>query len=130
MKAQAIERCIARVEALYQRDSPKPFQDEVRLEALILNLVRACESSIDLAARLVRMRRLGPPGTSKETFTLLESAGLLPPDVAERMRRMVGFRNIALHEYQRIDLVRLQSIVERGLEDIRRFVAAAIAAAS
>jgi uncharacterized protein YutE (UPF0331/DUF86 family) len=37
--------------------------------------------------------------------------------VAERMRRMVGFRNVAIHEYRRLDPAVVRTVVEHRLGD-------------
>ena len=40
---------------------------------------------------------------------------------------MVGFRNVAVHQYQALDLAIVRSIIERGAADFRAFVAVALA---
>ena len=89
----------------------------------MLNLQRACEAAIDLAMHMVRVRRLGLPQESREAFTLLEQAGLLDAKTAERMRAMVGFRNVAVHNYQALSLPILRAILEKHLDDFRTFAA-------
>jgi uncharacterized protein YutE (UPF0331/DUF86 family) len=53
---------------------------------------------------------------------LLAGASLISSDVAQRMKKMVGFRNVAVHDYQLLDIAILQHIVERNLDDFRDFV--------
>jgi len=65
----------------------------------------------------VSRRRLGVPTDSADAFTMLERESLLSPPVAERMRRMVGFRNIAVHEYRRLDPAIVRTVVEHRLGD-------------
>lgn len=89
----------------------------------MLNLQRACEAAIDLAMHGVRVRRLGLPQESREAFTLLEQAGLLDAKTAERMRAMVGFRNVAVHNYQALSLPILRAILEKHLDDFHAFAA-------
>ena len=43
--------------------------------------------------------------------------------LAERLRRMTGFRNVAVHEYRRLDPAVLEGIVRERLEDLRSFAA-------
>jgi uncharacterized protein YutE (UPF0331/DUF86 family) len=94
-KAAIIERCLARVAEEYAGDDRNLFGNVTKQDSIILNLHRACEAAIDLAMNVVNARRLGVPQESREVFDLLQEAGLLDVAVADRMKRMVGFRNVA-----------------------------------
>lgn len=82
---------------------------------------RACETAIDLAQHWVRIRSLGVPASSRDLFTLLAPAHLIDPALAQSLRKMVGFRNVAIHEYQPLDLAILAAIIERELDQVLRF---------
>lgn len=75
----------------------------------------------------IAQRNLGAPQSSRDAFKLLETAKILAPDTARQMRAMVGFRNIAIHEYQQIDLLILQRIVENHLTDFEQFLTECVA---
>jgi len=89
-------------------------------------LQRACEASIDLAMHVVAEKNLGLPQTSRDAFLLLETEGIIPVSLSKRMQRMVGFRNIAVHDYQEINLTILQKIIENHLDDFLQFSKAII----
>jgi uncharacterized protein YutE (UPF0331/DUF86 family) len=95
-KSAIIRRCLTRVREEYG-GQPAHLQNVTRQDAIVLNIQRACEAAIDLAMSLVARRSLGVPQTSRDAFVLLERAGLLTAETARRMRAMVGFRNIAVH---------------------------------
>ncbi len=120
-KAASIERAVARVREEHAGDDAILFGDQTRQDAIILNLQRACESSIDAAMHLVRIHRLGVPQESREAFDLLERAGLLSSELAAEMRKMVGFRNVAVHDYQQLNLEIVRSIVVSRLDDFLAF---------
>ena len=124
-KVRIIERCLDRVREEFGGD-PARLENHTIEDALVLNLQRACEAAIDLAMHAVRLRRLGLPHESREAFSLLEAARILDPSVADRMRKMVGFRNIVVHAYQDIDRARLVSIVQNHLEDFVEFCKAIV----
>jgi len=128
-KVAIIERCIARVHEVYQDDPTNLRSDPTRQDSILLNLQRACEASIDLAMHLVSSKRLGIPQETREAFDLLRAAGILSDALAERLRRMVGFRNIAVHDYRKLDLDIVQSIIERHLDDFLQLAQRAIGAA-
>ena len=94
-----------------------------------MNLQRACEAAIDGAIHLVRVKRLGLPQDSREAFTLVERDGLMTPDLASRMRAMVGFRNVAVHDYGSLNLDIVRAIVEQRLDDLRAFARLLVQAA-
>jgi uncharacterized protein YutE (UPF0331/DUF86 family) len=120
-KAASIERAVRRVREEHAGDDANLFANQTRQDAIVLNLQRACESSIDLAMHVVRVHRLGVPQDSREAFDLLERAGQLDAVMAGRMKRMVGFRNVAVHDYQRLNLDIVRSIVHERLDDFLAF---------
>lgn len=125
-KAETIERCVQRVREVYADDTSAFRRDLTRQESVLLNLQRACEAAIDLAMHLVRLDRSGIPKTSREAFDLLERSGTVPATLATPMRSMVGFRNVAVHDYRRLDLDVVESIVERHLDDLLAFARLAL----
>lgn len=66
---------------------------------------------------VVRVRRLGVPQETQDCFLFLRDAGLISPGLADRMAAMVGFCNIAVHDYRRLDLAVVRSIIENHLGD-------------
>lgn len=120
-KVSIIERCVARVREEYAGDDANLLGDQTRQDSIILNLQRARESAIDLAMHLVRARRLGIPQETREAFELLRDAKVVSADVADRMTRMVGFRNVALHDYRKLYLQIVKNIVATRLDDFLAF---------
>ncbi|MGE0363625.1 MAG: DUF86 domain-containing protein [Vicinamibacterales bacterium] len=120
-KVAAIERALGRVREEHAGDDRNLLENQTRQDAIILNLQRACETSIDAAMHLVRVRRLGIPQETREAFDLLMAAGLIDSGLADRMKKMVGFRNVAIHEYQKLNLDIVRRIVVEHLDDFRAF---------
>jgi uncharacterized protein YutE (UPF0331/DUF86 family) len=120
-KAASIERCLKRILEEYAGDNQNLAANQTKQDAIILNLQRACETAIDLAMYVVNQRRLGTPQESRDAFALLQTAGMLPADLATQMQKMVGFRNIAVHEYTRLNLEIVQAIITKQLDDFRTF---------
>ena len=127
-KVATIERCLSRVREEYLGHESMLETDHTRQDSIVLNLQRACEASIDLAMHVSRKHRLGLPQDARDGFTLLEKAGLIPVDIANRMRAMVGFRNVAVHQYQELSMPVLRSILDHHLGDFMAFTAGVIRA--
>lgn len=127
-KTATIERCLARVREEHAGDDRNLYDDLTKQDSIVLNLQRACEAAIDLAMHLVAIRRLGLPQESREAFDLLRDAGVIDLQLADRLKAMVGFRNVAVHDYQRLNLDVVRAIVATRLDDFPAFTRAAIQA--
>ncbi len=110
-KAAIIEWCTSRIHEVYE-GNPANLADYTKQDSIVLNIQRACEASIDLAMHIVSEDRLGIPKASREAFVLLQDNEIISKELAQNLIRMIGFRNIAVHDYQVIDSNILQSIVE------------------
>jgi uncharacterized protein YutE (UPF0331/DUF86 family) len=119
-KVSIIERCIKRIHEEYA-NTPSHLENFTKQDSIVLNLQRACEASIDLAMHIVAEKKLGLPQNSRDAFSLLEDDGIIPPSLSEKMKSMVGFRNIAVHDYQEINLIILQKILENHLVDFMQY---------
>ena len=119
-KLAIIDRCTRRIREVRseRRSELQPLDVE---EIVILNLQRAVQAAIDLAAHVVAAEGYGLPDSLAGTFSLLEQRGVIGADLAERLRRMVGFRNIVVHDYRVIDPRIVDSIVENSMTDLRAF---------
>src|SRR5690625_2499324 len=99
----------------------KNLSDFTKQDSIILNVQRACEASIDLAMHLVSKHKLGLPKTSREAFELLQNENMIEASLATPLMNMVGFRNIAVHDYQKLNIDILQSIIEKHVSDFLLF---------
>jgi uncharacterized protein YutE (UPF0331/DUF86 family) len=120
-KAASIERCVARAREEYDREPATFASDYTRQDAAILNIQRACEAALDMGQHLIRRDRLGVPQSIRDVFELLAQAGRIERDLADAMKRMVGFRNIAVHQYQQIQIPIVVNIIERHLGEFLAF---------
>ena len=122
-KAAIIERCLRRIDEVYRNHEGELTTDFTRQDSILLNLQRACEASIDAAMHLVRLNRLGIPTESREGFSLLVRAGLMESELGSHLEAMVGFRNIAVHNYRELDMEIVKGILAHRRDDLRDFAA-------
>lgn len=120
-KAASIERCIKRVREEYAKAGPNFANDYSRQDAAILNIQRACEAALDMGQHIIRQERLGIPQSARDVFTLLAQASWIDADLADVMKRMIGFRNIAVHDYQTLLLPIVEKIITIHLNDFLQF---------
>ncbi len=124
-KTSSIQRCLKRIRDVTQLNADS-LDDLDTQEIVILNLQRSIQGCIDLAAHIVADEGLGIPQELRENFDLLSKHGVIPAEHRNRLRKMVGFRNIAVHEYDTIDVEVLKSILQFNLKDIEEFYVAII----
>ena len=92
----------------------------------MLNLQRAIEAKIDIAMHIdiFAQEKWGLPQNSRDAFHLLHERRIIDEELLGRLSAMIGFRNIAVHDYQQINLLILQKIVEQHLGDFLDFIQA------
>jgi uncharacterized protein YutE (UPF0331/DUF86 family) len=120
-KAASIERCVMRAREEYFKD-PATFGDDLtRQDAAILNIQRACEAALDIGHHLIRRERLGLPQSARDVFDLLAQTSWIDAALADSLKRMVGFRNVAVHNYHALQLPITIAIIEKHLDDFLNY---------
>lgn len=120
-KCATIERCVIRVSEEWMLAGDDFDTDFTRQDAAILNIQRACEAAIDLGQHIIRRDQLGLPQSARDVFTVLHGEGVITADLAESLKSMVGFRNIAVHDDQTLALPIVKAIIQDHLGDFTAF---------
>jgi uncharacterized protein YutE (UPF0331/DUF86 family) len=121
-KKESIERCIKQVRIYYEKPSGMPFEEDLmKQDAIAVNLQRAAEQVLDLANHVIKQKKLGLPKESRESFDILFRAGVIPGKLAEKLKGMVGFRNVLVHQYEDLDLKIMVDVIEHRLGDLVDF---------
>jgi uncharacterized protein YutE (UPF0331/DUF86 family) len=120
-KAATVERCVSRAREEYDRDPSTFDTDLTRQDAAILNVQRACEAVLDMGQHLVRREKLGVPQSARDVFELLAQGHWIDSQPAEALKRMVAFRNIAVHDYQSLLLPILVNVITLHLGEFLDF---------
>jgi uncharacterized protein YutE (UPF0331/DUF86 family) len=118
-KCDSILRCLRRIEEDYDEEFEKNYTKQ---DAIILNIQRAVQQAIDLGAYVIKKKKLGIPKSSKEIFEILEKEELIDKNLSENLQKMVGFRNLAIHEYTKLKLDILEYIIKERIWDLKDFV--------
>lgn len=124
-KVDTIERCIIRIRDVYDFE-PENLKDFTLQDSIILNLQRAIEATIDIAMHIVSEKKLGLPQSSRDSFKILLENNIISDLILLNINDMIGFRNIAVHNYQKLNIDILQKIIELHLNDFREFIDAII----
>jgi len=119
-KVAAIQKCLRRIKDVTGLD-PDRLDELNTQDIFVLNLQRAIQSAIDLTTHVVASEGLGISDTIRGNFLLLEQAKIITKPLSRKMQSMVGFRNIAIHDYEAIDVEILKAILRKNLKDLEQF---------
>lgn len=97
------EQAVARLRRVYAQGWNAYRADPDLQDISDRNLQVAIERCIDIANHIIAAQGLRLPQSSGDAFSVLAEASLLPADLAERLARAAGLRNIIVHEYLQVD---------------------------
>jgi uncharacterized protein YutE (UPF0331/DUF86 family) len=120
-KFASLEKCIRRIREEYAACKGNLEVDILRQDSVVLNIERACEQTFYLGQRIIRVKKLGLPKEYRDIFKILAEHDIISKDLSENLQKMVGFRNLAIHEYTAIDIDKLKNIIEHKIDDLLIF---------
>jgi uncharacterized protein YutE (UPF0331/DUF86 family) len=123
-KLESLRRCLVRIREKCPATAERLDRDPDAQDIVALNLTRAVQFSVDIGAHVIAGTDALAPETMGQTFDILAGQGLIAPELATRMKKSVGFRNIAVHNYEAIDWAIVHAIVTRHLGDFDDFAGA------
>lgn len=121
-KSESIRRCIERIKSKQPFTLARLSSDYDLQDIVSINLERAIQNAVDIATFVVSDKQLPAPLTMAEGFDQLRKLKILTKGTSERMKKAVGYRNLMVHEYGRIDWAVVYSICIRRLGDFRKFI--------
>lgn len=119
-KVESVERCLNRIRE-QQNDGRYNLTDFNVQDVIVLNLLRAIQNCLDIAAHVVSISELGVADTLKANYDLLYRGKIISKSLKDKLKNMVGFRNLAVHEYSQIDVEVIQAILDKHLQDFEEF---------
>ena len=109
----------------YKKYSLQEIETDIDIRgALERYLYLAIQTTIDLAEAIVAYKNLRKPTTMSENFYILQEAGIIGPNLAKTLAKMVGFRNIIAQDYEVIDYSIVFDVLHNRLKDIELFLTA------
>lgn len=123
-KCEAIEHHASRLRAKQPLATAALAADESLRNDVCFDLLQAIQACIDLAVHACTHESLGVPDTPAAAFALLEASGVIPAQLAARLAKAAGLRNLIVHRYGDIVVARLVEAIDTGLGDLDEFAAA------
>jgi uncharacterized protein YutE (UPF0331/DUF86 family) len=122
-KLESLRRCVERIRTRCPDHASQLASDPDLQDIVSLNLTRAVQICIDVAAIVISDSDLPAPDTMGSAFDALAELGVIDEELAGQMKAAVGFRNIAVHSYRRIDWEIVHRLCQDNVEDFRKFAA-------
>lgn len=97
------------------------LSDEVHLSGTKYRFVTAIEAVLDVAHHILASELWGPAEDSGHAVRLIARHGVLDTDLAERLARATGFRNVLVHGYAEVDDSRVIAALDE-LDDFEAFI--------
>jgi len=120
-KLESLRRCISRI-VEKRPATPEALEGDYDLQDILsLNLERAVQICVDLAASMIADLQVPVPETMAKTFEILAQNRFLSEQTANQMKKAVGFRNIAVHRYHEIDWQIVFNIAHERVADFEAF---------
>ena len=120
-KLESLRRCLQRVADKCPPEAEALGHAPDLQDIIALNLARAVQRCVDIGSHLIAGLEVPPPETMGQTFDALVQVGVIPENLATRLKKAVGFRNIAVHNYKAIDWVIAHTIARHHLGDFTEF---------
>ena len=120
-KLESLRRCLQRVADKCPPDPETLGRDPDLQDIIVLNLSRAVQLCVDIGAHLIAGMEVPPPDKMGQTFDALAQAGVIHENLAMQLKKAVGFRNIAVHNYKEIDWTIVHTIAGHHLGDFTEF---------
>jgi len=125
-KVSNVRKTVGAIRALHGPENAS-VSEWIRMDATVLNLQRSVEALLDLANHLISANGWELPRDGRHAFAVLSEHGLLPADDLALARAMVGFRNVAVHDYVSLDPEIVHGIVRDRLGDLEALVGGLLA---
>ncbi len=121
-KSSFAKKHLGRIREKSNTDLQTFLTDIDRQESILFNVQMAVQNCIDIAAHIISEEGFGVPGSTNEMFYMLQENGYLDIELTEKMVKAVGFRNLIVHEYGKIELSRVFEIVQKNIEDLNKYL--------
>ena len=122
VKASSLRGHLGRIREKSKIDLQTFLKDRDRQESILFNLQMAVQNCIDIASHIVSEEGFGVPGSTSEMFYLLEENGYLDNETTENMVKSVGFRNLVVHEYGKLELNKVFEFAQADIKDFDEFL--------
>ncbi len=121
-KTSAVKRYLKILER-YKKYPKNKIEEDLDIRGAVERyLYLAVQATIDLAEAVIAYKGLRKPATMSDAFYILQDEGIISSKFTSNMVKMVGFRNVIAHDYEKINYDIVYDVLHKGLKDINGFL--------
>ena len=121
-KLESLRKCLDRIESKRPETLEDLIQDIDTQDIIALNLERSVQLCVDIANHVLSSLDDAPAMSMAESFERLSEKKIIPDELGKNLKKAVGFRNLSVHAYDKIDWQLVWNILEEDLKDLVRFL--------
>ena len=122
-KISSIKGYIGILEKNYKHRSQKEIEEDLFLKtSLERHLYLLVQETIGLAEAVVAYREFRRPDSYAAAFEILNEENVISRQLLEKMKDMVGFRNVVAHDYAKINYDIVYDVLHNKLVDVEQFI--------
>lgn len=107
----------------YKKYSQKEIEDDITIKGAVERyLYLAIQATINLSEAIISYKNLRKPSTISESFSILNEENIISSELTEKMKNMSGFRNVIVHDYEKLDYDIVYDVLQNKLKDISNFI--------
>ncbi|MDI6776576.1 MAG: DUF86 domain-containing protein [Syntrophales bacterium] len=120
-KLAELEELLTQVKE-YENVAVEQYQRDWRIQRIVeRTLQMMIETCADIAEHIISDRGYRIPTSYSDTFRVLHENRILKSDLFETMEKMAKFRNIIVHQYDRVDAEIVIGILRKNLNDFLNY---------
>ncbi|HEX7627729.1 MAG TPA: DUF86 domain-containing protein [Candidatus Methanoperedens sp.] len=81
-----------------------------------------CENVLDICNLIIAGKKLGLPKDNRDAIRKLAEEKIIPAKLSDRLQDMVGFRNLLVHKYGKVDDSKAYQYLKEEIDDFYEFV--------
>ena len=121
-KLESLRKCLDRIELKKPQNLEDLIRDIDTQDIIALNLERSVQLCVDIANHILSSLDDSPAMSMAESFERLSEKGIISNELGKNLKKAVGFRNLSVHAYDKIDWHLVWNILEGDLKDLVRFL--------
>ncbi len=121
-KMDELEKYLRELEEYLPEKEEEYLNSGLRKRACERAFQMASENLLDICNLIISEKGFGIPTDSKDCIRKLAENGVIPGSLSTRLEELVGFRNLLVHQYGRVDDSKAYSYLNIELKDFYEFI--------
>jgi uncharacterized protein YutE (UPF0331/DUF86 family) len=117
-----LRRYTSYLQSAVEQDPREFVQDPKSIGSARYYLQVSIETCINIANHIIATERLRAPQDYRDSFKVLNEAGILPGEFTRTMRELAGLRNLLVHVYWDVDDQMIYDGIRADLDDFEVFL--------